>query len=165
MLIHWYRLSHWLWKHHVPLLPKLIWWLQYLLFNSSVPGSCTITQGVKFAYGGIGVVIHARAVIGQNSLIGQGVTIGGKSGWWEVPVIGDDVEINAGARIIGPVRIGNNVIIGANAVVVKDVPDNCVVAGVPAHIIKENMTPEDRAEMCKHKERGDNPFPITPSQT
>ena len=162
MLIHWYRFSHWLWKHHVPLLPRLLWQLQYLLFNSSVPASCTLKKGVTFAYGGIGVVVHARAVVGRNCMIGQGVTIGGKSGWYEVPVIGDNVEMNAGARILGPVRIGNNVIIGANAVVVKDVPDNCVVAGVPARIIRENMTAADRAEMNKHKERGDTPFPMTP---
>lgn len=162
MLIHWYRLSHWLWRHHVPLLPKLIWRLQYLLFNSSAPASCTLSEGVTFAYGGIGVVIHARAVVGRNCMIGQGVTIGGKSGWWEVPVIGDDVEISAGARILRPVRIGNNVIIGANAVFVKDVPDNCVVAGVPARIIRENMTAEDRAEMTKYKERGESPFPMMP---
>lgn len=162
MLINWYRLSHWLWKHHVPLLPKLLWRLQYLLFNSSVPGSCTLMKGVTFAYGGIGVVIHARAVVGENCMIGQGVTIGGKSGWYEVPVIGNNVEISAGARIIGPVRIGSNVIIGANAVVVKDVPDNCIVAGVPARIIRENMTKVDREEMTKYKERGDMPFPVTP---
>jgi serine O-acetyltransferase len=72
------------------------------------------------------------------------------------------VEICTGAKILGPVRIGNNVIIGANAVVVKDVPDNCVVAGVPARIIRENMTAEERAEMFKYKERGDAPFPMTP---
>jgi len=107
-------------------------------------------------------VIHARAVVGTGCMIGQGVTIGEKSGWYEVPIIGDNVEISAGARILGPIRIGNNVIIGANAVVVKDVPDNCVVAGVPARIIKENMTAEDRNKMNKYKERGDNPFPTTP---
>ena len=162
MLIHWYRLSHWLWKHNVPVLPKLFWRLQYLLFNCSVPASCTLKEGVTFAYGGIGVVIHARCVVGRHCLIGQNVTIGGKSGWYEVPIIGDNVEICAGARILGPIRIGNNVIIGANAVVVKDVPDNCIVAGVPAHIIKEDMTAEDRAEMTKYKERGDAPFPMTP---
>jgi len=162
MLIHWYRLSHWLWKHHVPILPTLLWRLQYLLFNSSVPGSCTLMKGVKFAYGGIGVVIHARAVVGESCMIGQGVTIGGKSGWYEVPVIGNNVEISAGARIIGPVRIGSNVVIGANAVVVKDVPDNCIVAGVPACIIRENMAKEDREKMTMYKERGDMPFPVTP---
>ena len=164
MLIHWYRLSRWLWKHYNPILPKLLWKVQYLLFNCSVPGSCTLMKGVKFAYGGIGVVIHARAVIGQNCMIGQGVTIGGKSGWYEVPIIGNNVEINAGARILGPIRVGNNVIIGANAVVVKDVPDNCIVAGIPARIIKDNMTIEIRNEMMKYKERGDSIFPMTPKR-
>ena len=72
------------------------------------------------------------------------------------------MAISAGARIIGPIKIGSNVIIGANTVVVKDVPDNCIIAGVPARIIKENMTDSDRAEMYKYKERGNTPFPVTP---
>ena len=77
-------------------------------------------------------------------------------------MIGDNVHIHAGARIIGPVRIGDNVEIGANSVVVKDVPSNCVVAGVPARIIRSNMTEEDWKEMNKYKERGDAVFPVTP---
>lgn len=162
MLIHWYRINNWLWRHHVPLLPKLIWKLQYLLFNCSVPASCKIGEGTKFGYGGIGIVIHARTIIGKNCLIGQGVTIGGKDGWYEVPVIGDNVHINGGAKIIGPIRIGNNVEIGANCVVVKDVPSNCVVAGIPARILRANMTDKDWKEMKKYKERGDTNFPVTP---
>ena len=162
MLIHWYRLGNWLYRHHVPLLPKFIWYLNYMLFNSSVPSSCEMGGGSVFAYGGIGVVIHSRAVIGKNCLIGQGVTIGGKSGWYEVPVIGDNVHISAGARILGPIRIGNNVIIGANAVVVKDVPDNCIVAGVPAKIIKENISLEDFEGEKAVKYRGDNGWQMTP---
>lgn len=162
MLIHFYRFNNWLYRHHVPLLPRFIWKLQYLLFNCSVPASCLIGDGTKFGYGGIAVVIHARTVIGRNCMIGQGVTIGGKSGWYEVPIIGDNVHINAGAKIIGPVRIGNNVEIGANCVVVKDVPDNCVVAGIPAKILRSGMTEEDWKEMKKQKERGDKPFPVTP---
>lgn len=165
MLIHFYRISNWFYRHHVPFLSKLIWKLQYLLFNCSVPGSCEIGKGTKFGYGGIAVVMHARSIVGKNCMIGQGVTIGGKSGWYEVPVIGDNVIINAGARIIGPVRIGNNVEIGANCVVVKDVPSNCVVAGVPARILKSDMTEEDWKEMNKSKKRGDDPFPVTPLQT
>lgn len=132
------------------------------MFNCSVPESCVIGKGTKFGYGGIAVVIHARTVIGRNCMIGQGVTIGGKSGWYEVPVIGDNVHIHAGARIIGPVRIGDNVEIGTNCVVVKDVPSNCVVAGVPARILKSNMTEEDWKEMNKPKERGNNSFSMTP---
>ena len=162
MLIHYYRIANWLYKHHVPFLPKFIWRFQYLLFNSSVPASCEIGKGTKFGYGGIAVVLHARTVIGKNCMIGQGVTIGGKSGWYEVPVIGDNVHISAGARILGPVRIGNNVIIGANAVVVKDVPDNCIVAGIPAKIIKENISMDDYEGEKAVKYRGDNGWPMTP---
>lgn len=162
MLIHFYRCANWLYRHNIPLLPKLIWKLQYLLFNSSVPASCTIGKGTKFGYGGIAVVIHSRTVIGKNCIIGQCVTIGGKSGWYEVPVIGDNVSISGGAKIIGPVRIGDNVEIGANCVVVKDVPSNCVVAGVPAKILRSNMTIEEWNKMKAFKKRGNVPFPTTP---
>lgn len=159
MLIFFYKFSNWLYRHRVPMLPKFIWKLNYLLFNCSVPASCTIGSGTKFGYGGMAVILHARTKIGKNCIIGSCVTIGGKSGWYEVPVIGDNVEIHSGAKIIGPVRIGNNVIIGANAVVTKDIPDNCVVAGIPAKIIKENITKEDFESV---KYRGDSEFPITP---
>ena len=76
-----------------------------------------------------------------------------------MPVIGNNVEIHSGAKIVGPVRIGNNVIIGANAVVTKDIPDNCVVAGIPAKIIKENITKEDFKSI---KYRGESDFSVTP---
>lgn len=118
--------------------------------------------GTKFAYGGIGIVIHARCVIGKNCIIGQGATIGGKSQWYEVPVLGDNVYVAAGARILGPIRIGNNVTIGANAVITKDVPDNCVVAGVPARIIKENVSAEDFHGTENLRYRGGKPWAVTP---
>ncbi len=134
-----HKLAHYLYLKKIPLLPKIIYYLQFLLFNSSVPYKCRFGENVKFAYGGIGVVIHERTTIGDNCLIGQGITIGGKSKIYEVPQIGHDVYIAAGARIIGNVKIGNNVVIGANAVVVKDVPDGCIVAGIPAKIIKTGI--------------------------
>ncbi len=143
MLIHWYRFANWLYRHHVPVLPKLIYYIQYLLFNCSLPPSCVLMGGVRFAYGGIAVVVHARAVVGRNTIIGQCVTIGGRSKHYAVPVIGDNVYIGAGAKILGPVTIGDNCIIGAGAVVLKDVPANTVVAGVPAKIIKSNINPRD----------------------
>lgn len=143
MLIHWYRLAHWLYDKHIPVLPKLIYYIQYMLFNSSVPASCKIGGGSKFGYGGIAVVIHARAVIGRDCLIGQCCTIGGRSKHYEVPKLGDNVYMGAGSKILGPVTIGDNVVIGAGAVVLKDVPANCVVAGVPARIIKEDISPKD----------------------
>ena len=164
MLIHFYRFAHLLYQHHFRLLPAFIWRLQYLLFNCSVPASCEIGKGTKFGYGGISVVLHARTVIGKNCTIGTCVTIGGKSGWFEVPTIGDNVQISSGAKILGPVRIGSNVVIGANAVVTKDVPDNCVVAGVPARILRDNLSEEDMKELNKPKKRGEEEFPMTPKR-
>lgn len=82
------------------------------------------------------MVLHKRTVIGKQTTIGTQVTVGGRSGHYEVPVIGNHVYIATGAKILGPVVIGNNVTIGANAVVIEDVPDGAVVAGVPAKIIK-----------------------------
>ena len=66
---------------------------------------------------------------------------------------------------MGPVRIGNNVIIGANAVVVKDVPNNCIVAGVPAKIIKENISMDDYIGKTSVKYRDNHPWPETPKRS
>jgi serine O-acetyltransferase len=65
--------------------------------------------------------------------------IGGTSQIYEVPVIGDNTVIAPGAKILGPVKIGKNCVIGANAVVLKDVPDNSVAAGIPAKIVKKDI--------------------------
>ena len=83
-------------------------------------------------------MIHSNAVIGDNCLISQGVTIGRNFGDTKVPVIGNDVYIGAGSVVFGEIIIGNNVIIGANSVVNKSVPNNCTVAGNPFRILKEN---------------------------
>jgi len=133
---HLYYIAHRLYKWRIPLIPKLIKLLIFLLYNSAVPYEAELGKGTRFGYGGIGVVLHKRTVMGRNCLIGPNVTVGGKSGIYEVPVFGDNVYIATGAKILGPVKIGNNVTIGANAVVIKDVPDNAVVAGVPAKIIR-----------------------------
>ena len=138
-MIYFYRIAHFLYKLKIPLLPKIIYYLQFLLFNSSVPPSVEIGKGTKFAYGGIGVVIHARAKIGNHCIIGQGITIGGKSKIYDVPVIGNKVFISSGVRILGDIKIGSNVIIGANSVVVKNIESNNMVAGVPAKVIRTNI--------------------------
>jgi len=88
-----------------------------------------------FAHGGIGVVLHPDCKIGERVMIGQGVTIGGTFGSG-TPIVGSDVWIGPGVRILGDVTIGSNCIIGANAVVTRDVPDNSVVGGVPAKLLK-----------------------------
>ena len=85
---------------------------------------------------GFATMIAAKS-IGENCWINQQVTIG-YNGRGDPPVIGDNVMITCGAKVLGSIRVGNNVTVGANAVVIRDVPDHCVVGGVPAKEIRKN---------------------------
>ena len=134
--IFFYRIARFFYLHKVPFISKIIELLIFLVYNSRIPSSCIIGKGTKFAYGGIACVIHARSVIGANVKIGTNVTVGGRSGHYEVPVIGDNVYIATGAKVLGPIKIGNNAVIGANAVVIHDVEENAVVGGIPAKPLK-----------------------------
>lgn len=118
-------------------MPKLITLLIFLVYNNKVPYQAQIGKGTKLGYGGIGVVIHKNTIIGNNCVVSQQVTLGGgNSRYPGVPIIGDNVHISHGAVVFGGIVIGNNVKIGANAVVNKPVPDNAIVAGVPAKILR-----------------------------
>lgn len=81
------------------------------------------------------IIINGKARIGKNLCIYPGVTIGQNENG-SAPIIGDNCFLGLGSKILGNVQIGNNVIVAANSVVTKDIPDNCFVAGVPARIIK-----------------------------
>ena len=117
--------------------------INYYLHNSYIPHTAVIGKGTSFGYGGIGVVIHSKSIIGDNCVIGQNVTIGGREGHGGPPVIGNNVFISTGACLIGDFIVGDNSVIGANAVVINDVKPNSVVAGVPAKIIRLNVPNED----------------------
>ena len=128
----------------IPLLPQLLNKLFIrLLFGCQLGLKTKIGRNVDLGYGGLGVVIHDRAVIGRNVSIGTCVTIGGTTKIYEVPIVGDNSIISTGAKILGPVKIGKNCVIGANAVVLNDIPDNCVAVGIPAKIIKRDIKIED----------------------
>jgi serine O-acetyltransferase len=107
-----------------------------VVFAVQLPAEAQVGRGVKLNYSGLGTVIHPRAVIGDRVVIGPGVVIGGRSEIWEVPVIEDDVEIGVGAKVLGPIRIGRGAIVGANAVVLNDVPPGAVVGGIPARVLR-----------------------------
>lgn len=111
-----YRISRWLYLHRVPIFPRFVTFIIFLIYNSKIPYTAEIGRGSLFAYGGIGVVLHDRVHIGTGCSIGTNVTVGGKSGYLEVPIIGDNVYLSTGSKILGPIVIGNNVIVGANAV-------------------------------------------------
>jgi serine O-acetyltransferase len=72
-----YRVARWLYLHHIPFLPKLIMLLIFLIYNSKISYKCEIGENSFFGYGGIGVVLHEKTIIGKNSVVGQNVTIGG----------------------------------------------------------------------------------------
>lgn len=95
----------------------------------------TVGPGLAIFHFG-SIVVNPYAKIGARVKLHPGVTVGRKEELCDTPVIGDDVTICTGAKIIGPITVGNNVVIAPNAVVVKNVPDNAVVAGVPAKVIK-----------------------------
>ena len=117
-----YRRAHWLYDHGFKLLSRLYELRIYQAHNSFIPASAQIGEGTVSGYKGIGVIVHKRAVIGKNCIIGTNVTIGGKSGHYQVPCIGDNVDISTGAKIMGPITVGDGCVIGANAVVIKDCP-------------------------------------------
>lgn len=128
----------------VPLVPALLRKANYYLHHSVVPPEADIGEGTVLGYGGLGVVIHEDATIGRHCLVSQQVTIGGRSGRDGVPTIGDYVRIGAGAKILGKVRVEDFAVIGANAVVTKDVRRGAVVAGVPAREIRCEADPMSR---------------------
>lgn len=117
-----YRRAHWLYDHGFKLLSRLYELRIYQAHNSFIPASAQIGEGTVFGYKGIGGIVHKRAVIGKNCIIGTNVTIGGKSGHYQVPRIGDNVDISTGAKILGPITVGDGCVIGANAVVIKACP-------------------------------------------
>lgn len=132
-----YRVAHWLRHHHVPFFPRLISQLARWLTGIEIHPGATIGQGF-FIDHGMGVVIGETAEIGDYVTLFQGVTLGGtgKERGKRHPTIGNHVVVGAGAKILGGIRVGDNVKIGANSVVLKSVPPNSTVIGVPAKVIK-----------------------------
>lgn len=134
-----YRVSHWLKTHGVPFVPRAISQVARWLTGIEIHPSARIGVGF-FIDHGMGVVIGETAEIGDFVTLFQGVTLGGtgKERGKRHPTLGNHVVVGAGAKILGGIRVGDNVKIGANSVVLKSVPANSTVIGVPARIIKSD---------------------------
>ena len=137
-----YRVSRRLHIMGIPAVPRFIDYVSRAVFACWVPHRADIGQRVVLGYGGLGIVIHDDSVIGEGTEIDQGVTTGGSSRQVGVATIGRDVYVGAGAKILGPIHIGDGAIIGANAVVTRDVPARCVAVGVPARVVKTDIDPQ-----------------------
>ena len=133
-----YRLGHWFYVHHRY---RLTGFCQRLMFHLS---SCEISTTAEIGMGlyvphPFGLVVGDSTRVGNYCSLRQNVTLGGNFGRKDIngrsqPWIGDNVSVGAGAVIAGPVRIGSNGIIGANSVVITDMPDNFRASGIPAQV-------------------------------
>ncbi len=134
-----HRLAHKLWKWRVPLLPRVISQVSRFFTGIEIHPGATIGPGF-FIDHGMGVVIGETAEVGADVTLYHGVTLGGTSlaKGKRHPTLGDRVVVGAGAKILGAITIGEDSRIGANAVVVKSVPANSVVVGVPGQIVKRS---------------------------
>jgi len=135
-----YRISHWLWNAKLFLLAR--WVSQVVRWLTGVEIHPAAKIGSRFFIDhGMGVVIGETAEIGDDVTIYHGVTLGGVSLKPEKrhPTLGDEVVVGAGAKILGAIEIGSGSRIGANTVIVKSVPQEAVVVGVPGQIIKRNQ--------------------------
>ncbi|PSN14148.1 serine O-acetyltransferase [filamentous cyanobacterium CCT1] len=131
-----HRFSHWLWHLGLPLIPRLISHLARFLTGIEIHPGATIGKAV-FIDHGMGVVIGETAIVGDYALIYQGVTLGGtgKEIGKRHPTLGDNVVVGAGAKVLGNIYVGHNVRIGAGSVVLREVPSDCTVVGVPGRVV------------------------------
>ncbi len=144
-----YRIAHWFWNHQLFWLGRLTSHVGRALSGIEIHPGAQIGPGF-FIDHGMGVVIGETTDIGANVTLYHGVTLGGTS--WKKgkrhPTLEDDVVVGAGAKVLGPIRIGARTRVGANAVVVKDVPPDSVVVGIPGRVTHRH------GERVTHDEHG-----------
>ncbi len=134
-----YRINHWLWNHGFFLLARWLSQVARLLTAIEIHPGAEIARRL-FIDHGLGVVIGETSIVGNDVTLYQGVTLGGtgKEHGKRHPTIEDDVVIGSGAKVLGNITVGRNCRIGAGSVVLRSVPENSTVVGVPAHIIFRN---------------------------
>ena len=134
-----YRVSHQLWVWKVPFFPRWLSQLGRFWTGIEIHPGAQIGKGF-FIDHGMGVVIGETAIVGDNVLLYQGVTLGGtgKETGKRHPTLGNNVVVGGGAKILGNITVGDNSYIGANAVVIKNVPANSTVVGIPGRITKQD---------------------------
>lgn len=132
-----HRLAHKLWRMRVPFVPRLLSQVSRFFTGIEIHPGATIGRRF-FIDHGMGVVIGETTEIGDDVLLYQGVTLGGTGNekGKRHPTLGNKVVVGTGAKVLGNIRIGDHVKIGAGSVVVHPVPDNCTVVGIPGRIVR-----------------------------
>lgn len=134
-----HRISHWLYKRSFVVLPRVISQFARWLTGIEIHPGAKIGEGL-FIDHGMGVVIGETAEIGHNVTLYQGVTLGGtgKEKGKRHPTIGNNVVVATGAKVLGSFKVGDNSKIGAGSVVLKEVPPNATVVGIPGRVVLKN---------------------------
>jgi len=134
-----HRLAHWFYEHDHKLIARMISQIMRGITGIEIHPGAKIGKGLLIDHGS-GVVIGETAEIGDYCLLYQGCTLGGtgKDHGKRHPTLGNNVMVGAGAKILGPFKVGDNAKIAANAVVLKEVPPNSTAVGVPARIVRQN---------------------------
>ena len=132
-----YRIFRWCYERHIPTQPLRFFVERFVEITTgiSLPAQARIGKGLRIHHFG-GIIVSSEAVIGEHCTIYHGVTLGDLGGWGGAPQVGDRVLIGAGAKVLGEVTIGDDCLIGANAVVRTSVPAEHVAIGVPAVVKK-----------------------------
>lgn len=135
----WYRVAHFLWKMRLHFLARLIAQITRFFTHIEIHPAAKIGKGL-FIDHGCGVVIGETTIIGDNCTLYQGCTLGGtgKDVGKRHPTLCNNVLIGAGAKVLGPCVLGDNVKVAANAVVLNDIPENSTAVGVPARVVRRN---------------------------
>jgi serine O-acetyltransferase len=146
-----HRFSHRLYNLGLPLIPRLMSHIGRFLTGIEIHPGATIGKGV-FIDHGMGVVIGETAIIGDYCLIYQGVTLGGtgKQSGKRHPTLGENVVVGAGVKVLGNISIGHDVRIGAGSIVLRDVPADCTVVGIPGRVVYragEKVDPLDHSNL------------------
>lgn len=134
-----YRRAHWFYNHHMKLFARYLSQRARHKTGVEIHPGATIGKGLVIDHG-MGVVIGETTVIGDDCLIYQGCTLGGtgKDHGKRHPTLGNNVMVGAGARVLGPFKVGDNSRIAAGAVVLTEIPPNSTAVGVPARVVRVN---------------------------
>jgi serine O-acetyltransferase len=159
-----HRIAHWLWRWRLRWLARALSYFSRFLTGIEIHPAAKIGRGL-FIDHGMGVVIGETAEIGDDCTLYHGVTLGGTTWRKEKrhPTLGSNVVVGAGAKILGPIRVGDNARIGSNSVVVDDVPANATVVGIPGRIIPPAADAADRQRQVLAAKVGFDGYGLTPN--
>ncbi len=156
-----HRMAHWLWTHGLRLMARFLSEANRFLTGIEIHPGAQIGRGLLIDHG-MATVIGETADIGDNCTLYQGVTLGGtgKQMGKRHPTLGNDVVVGVGASILGSITVGDGALVGAGSVVLKAVPPNSTVVGVPARVVREDglrvvaasisgATEDDPCEQCQ----------------